>query len=178
MLCGCLRGGVIENHTRNPVGVTLWTVLVTCCRLLVHVQEWVHILGEPQCSAEGSAVEHYKYNHDQVGTPQSDRRASYRTWGSRDNLLPRELVKLSLSLSVSHNASEHHPVSVSCGSNTLHPTHLSHTDTPTPNNNTLFLFFLSLTFLISHSASFLPSAARAAVNSSHADVVSLAPILT
>ena len=38
--------GVIENgHTHNPL--TRWTLPV-----LVHVRVWVHILGDPQCSAE------------------------------------------------------------------------------------------------------------------------------
>ena len=47
MECGCLHGGVIKNgHTRNPL--TLCSVHV-----LVHVQVWVHIAGDPQeCSAE------------------------------------------------------------------------------------------------------------------------------
>ena len=43
MECGCLHGGVIENGcTRNPLA--LWTVPVL-------VRVWVHILGDPQCSA-------------------------------------------------------------------------------------------------------------------------------
>ena len=42
MECGCLCGGVIENgRTCNPV--TLGSVPA-----LVHVQVWVHILGDPQ----------------------------------------------------------------------------------------------------------------------------------
>ena len=46
MECGCLHGGVIENgHARNPL--TLCSVPA-----LVHVQVWVHIPGDPQCSAE------------------------------------------------------------------------------------------------------------------------------
>ena len=40
--CDCLHGGVIEKgRTRNPL---------TLCSVPVHV--WVHIPGDPQCSAE------------------------------------------------------------------------------------------------------------------------------
>ena len=44
--CGCIHGGVIENG-RACNALTLCSVPV-----LVHVQVWVHIPGNPQCSAE------------------------------------------------------------------------------------------------------------------------------
>ena len=63
--CGCLHGGVIENgHTCNPL--TLWTVPVL-------VQVWVHILGDPQCSAE----ERYNNNNGDLSLYQVN---SFALW--------------------------------------------------------------------------------------------------
>ena len=54
--CDCLHGGVIENGcTHNPL--TLCSVPA-----LIHVQVCVHILGDPQCSAE----ERYNNNNTTV----------------------------------------------------------------------------------------------------------------
>ena len=47
------NGGVIENgHTRNPL---------TICSVPALVQVWVHIPGDPQCSAQE------RYNNASVG---------------------------------------------------------------------------------------------------------------
>ena len=59
--CGCLQGGETENgRTGNPL--TQWTVLCNCIHH--YVQGWVHILGDPQCSAQERYYYYYNNNNN------------------------------------------------------------------------------------------------------------------